>query len=168
MKLLFCYQNNNLIRKSSFFVLLQKVAVNDLGQNKMEQSIVIKRLQESSTEENLWQAIIAFQGYPFKTASGLPFQYQLKVGRDGNFNRELLIDRREHSKTLSWSSLRLAFERALVIQETVDRPKALGDIRGISYIYPLLWKFGLIQVPEEIAEKMIGNESKNEQKKNTM
>lgn len=127
----------------------------------MEQNIVIKNLQENPTEENLWQAIVAFQGVTFWTASGLPFQYQLKVGRNGNLNRELLIDRREHSKTLSWSSLRLAFERALVLgrQEIVERPKALGDIRGISYVYPILWKFGLIQVPECVAQKMTGNES---------
>lgn len=125
----------------------------------MEQNIVIKNLQENPTEENLWQAIVAFQGVPFWTASGLPFQYQLKVGRNGNLNRELLIDRREHSKTLSWSSLRLAFERTLVTQKIVERPKALGDIRGISYVYPILWKFGLIQVPEGVAEKMTGNES---------
>lgn len=127
----------------------------------MEQNIVIKNLQENPTEENLWQAIVAFQGVPLWTASGLPFQYQLKVGRNGNLNRELLIDRREHSKTLSWSSLRLAFEKALVLgrQEIVERPKALGDIRGISYVYPILWKFGLIQVPECVAQKMTGNES---------
>lgn len=124
----------------------------------MEQNIVIKNLQENPTEENLWQAIVAFQGVPFRTASGLPFQYQLKVGRNGNLNRELLIDRREHSKTLSWSSLRLAFERALATQKIVERPKALGDIRGISYVYPILWRFGMIQVPECIAEKMMGNE----------
>lgn len=126
----------------------------------MEQNIVIKNLQENPTEENLWQAIVIFQGVPFWTASGLPFQYQLKVGRNGKLNRELLIDRREHSKTLSWSSLRLAFEKALVLggQEIVERPKALGDIRGISYVYPILWKFGLIQVPECVAEKMTENE----------
>lgn len=126
----------------------------------MEQNIVIKNLQENPTEENLWQEIVIFQGVPFWTASGLPFQYQLKVGRNGKLNRELLIDRREYSKTLSWSSLRLAFEKALVLgrQEIVERPKALGDIRGISYVYPILWKFGLIQVPECVAEKMTENE----------
>lgn len=32
--------------------------------------------------------------------------------------------------------------------------KALGDVRGISYSFPLLWRFGLIQVPEALAERM--------------
>ena len=43
-------------------------------------------------------------------------------------------------------------------EEVVKRPKSLGDIRGVSYIYPLFWKFGLIRVPEKVAEKMQGNE----------
>ena len=33
----------------------------------------IKKLAEEKTEENLWQTIIAFQEYPFKTMTGLPF-----------------------------------------------------------------------------------------------
>lgn len=111
-------------------------------------------LQQLPSEENLWQAIIAFQGYPFKTATGLPFQYKLKVGKDGSWNRELLIDRREKSKSLAWSSVRLAFENSKGLSGEVRRPKALGDIRGVSYIYPILWTFGLICVPEKIARKM--------------
>ena len=62
----------------------------------------VQLLQEMPSEENLWQAIIVFQNYPFKTATGLPFQYKLKVGKNGEWNRELLIDRREKSKSLAW------------------------------------------------------------------
>ena len=40
------------------------------------------------------------------------------------------------------------------IGEVVDRPKALGDIRGVSYIYGLLYRFGLIDVPDKAKEKM--------------
>ena len=29
----------------------------------------------------------------------------------------------------------------------VERPKALGDIRGVSYIYGIFRRFGLIEVP---------------------
>lgn len=46
----------------------------------------------------MWQAVIAFQDYPFKKATGLPFRYKLKVGKNGEYNRELLIDQREKSK----------------------------------------------------------------------
>lgn len=114
----------------------------------------VQLLQEMPSEENLWQAIIVFQNYPFKTATGLPFQYKLKVGKNGEWNRELLIDRREKSKSLAWSSVILAFKNSMKISEEVKKPKALGDIRGISYIYPILWRFGLIEVPEAIEKKM--------------
>lgn len=39
------------------------------------------------SEENLWQAVIAFQDYLFKTATGLPFRYKLKVGKNGEYGR---------------------------------------------------------------------------------
>lgn len=94
------------------------------------------------------------QGYPFKTATGLPFRYQLKIGKNGNWNKEIFIDRRANSKGLTWSSVKLAFEHSRGFDGEVEKPKALGDIRGVSYIYPLLWTFGLIRVPEDIAEKM--------------
>lgn len=119
-----------------------------------EQQEILHILQENPVEENLWQAVIAFQGYPFKTATGLPFRYQLKIGKNGNWNKEIFIDRRANSKGLTWSSVKLAFENSRGVEGEVGKPKALGDIRGVSYIYPILWKFGLIRVPEEIAEKM--------------
>ena len=105
----------------------------------------VRLLQEIPSEENLWQAVIAFQDYPFKTATGLPFRYKLKVGKNGEYNRELLIDRREKSKSLAWSNVVLAFENSKRISEEVKKLKALGDIRGVSYIYPILWRFGLIR-----------------------
>ena len=84
----------------------------------------------------------------------LPFRYKLKVGKNGEYNRELMIDRREKSKSLAWSSVVLAFENSKRISEEVKKPKALGDIRGVSYIYSILWRFGLIRVPEAIEKKM--------------
>ena len=70
--------------------------------------------------------------YSFRTA----IFYQLKKGLDGFYNKELMISRRKESKTLAWSSIMLAFESALSFRdEVVPRPKARGDVRGISYIY---------------------------------
>lgn len=74
----------------------------------------VRLLKEIPSEENLWQSIIAFQDYPFKTATGLPFRYKLKIGKNGEYNRELLIDRREKSKSLAWSSVVLAFENSKI------------------------------------------------------
>ena len=32
--------------------------------------------------------------------------------------------------------------------------KELGDIRGVSYIYGMFYRFGLIEVPDKAKEKM--------------
>ena len=110
------------------------------------------------TEGHLWDCIIAFQNYPFQTVSGLPFSYTLKKGRNGEYTKELFIDRRENSKSLAWSSVRMAFERALEQQGAVfTRPKELADVRGVSYTFSLLWRFRMISVPEEVEKKLKGN-----------
>lgn len=31
----------------------------------------------------------------------------------------------------------------------VPRPKALGDIRGVSYLYGMFYQFGLIEIPSK-------------------
>ena len=111
-------------------------------------------LKKNPCEENLWKCVVAFRGYKFKTLSGLPFTYTLKKGRGDEFTKELWIDRREGSKSLAWSSVLLAYHNIGKIGEVVDRPKALGDIRGVSYIYGLFYRFGLIDVPDEVKEKM--------------
>lgn len=78
--------------------------------------------------------------------SGLPFSYKIKTGRNGELTKELWIDRRESSKSLTWSSVLLAFEKTEG-KPLVERPKALGDIRGVAYIYGMFYRFGLIEVP---------------------
>ena len=111
-------------------------------------------LKKNPSEENLWKCMVAFRGYKFKTLSGLPFTYKLKKGRGDEFTKELWIDRRESSKSLAWSSVMLAYQNIGKIGEVVDRPKALGDIRGVSYIYGMFYRFGLINVPDKVKEKM--------------
>ena len=39
-------------------------------------------------------------------------------------------------------------------EKVVERPKALGDIRGVTYIYGMFYRFGLIDVPDEVKEKI--------------
>ena len=109
-------------------------------------------LKKNPCEENLWKCVVAFRGYKFKTMSGLPFTYKLKKGRGDEFTKELWIDRREDSKSLAWSSVLLAYHNIGKIGEVVDRPKALGDIRGVSYIYGMFYRFGLIDVPKNVKE----------------
>ena len=111
-------------------------------------------LRKDPCEENLWKCVVAFRGYKFKTLSGLPFTYKLKKGRGDEFTKELWIDHREDSKSLAWSSVILVYHNIGKIGEVADRPKALGDIRGVSYIYGIFYRFGLIDVPEKVKEKM--------------
>ena len=140
---------------------------------------VLETLLNEQSEEALWTAVIAFQGYKFRTYSGLVFSYGLKKGRGrgiaesgvaneqdeackkaeackqgGVYTKELFIDRRENSKSLAWSSVLLAFHNIPSIGSVVDRPKALGDIRGVTYIYAMFYRFGLIDAPEKAKEKM--------------
>lgn len=114
-------------------------------------------LMAAPTEEHLWECIVAFQSYPFHTISGLPFSYTLKTGRNGEYTKELFIDRRENSKSLAWSSVRMAFQKALEKKGAVfSRPKELADVRGVSYTFSLFWRFGIITVPEDAVAKLKG------------
>ena len=115
---------------------------------------IIERVKTEQTEEALWAAVIAFQSYKFRTYSGLVFSYSLKKGRGDTYTKELFIDRRENSKSLAWSSVLLAFHNIPSIGCVIDRPKALGDIRGVTYIYAMFYRFGLIDAPEKAKEKM--------------
>ena len=103
---------------------------------------------------HLWEVVLLYAGVRFKTYSGLPFTYEIRKGRNGQYTKELWIDRRENSKSLAWSSVLLALGNIKKVGEVVERPKALGDIRGVTYIYGMFYRFGLIDVPDEAKEKM--------------
>ena len=111
-------------------------------------------------EDALWQAVIAYQDYPFHTSSGLPFSYTVRQKKNGEYSGELLISRKESSKTLTKSSMLLALQS--VREQTGPEPplytgpKAIGQVFGISYIYSLFWKWNLIRVPEKVERKLRG------------
>ena len=115
---------------------------------------VLEELRTEQSKEALWEAVIAFQEYKFRTYSGLVFSYSLKEGRGDNYTKELFIDRRENSRSLAWSSVLLAFQNIPSIGSVVDRPKALGDIRGVTYICAMFYRFGLIDALANAKEKM--------------
>ena len=127
----------------------EKISV---GAERQRRYRAMKRWRDDPTEENFWGVVLAYAGIKFKTYSGLPFSYEIKKGRNGEYTKELWIDRRENSKSLAWSSIVLALKN--VKEDVVDRPKALGDIRGVTYIYGIFYRFGLIDVPDEVKEKM--------------
>ena len=125
-----------------------------IGAERQRRYRAMKRWRTAPTEENFWRVVLAYAGVKFKTYSGLPFSYEIKKGRNGEYTKELWIDRREKSKSLAWSSVLLALRNIKKVGEVVDRPKALGDIRGVTYIYGMFYRFGLIDVPDEVKEKM--------------
>ena len=123
-----------------------------VGAERQRRYRAMKRWRVDPTEENFWSVVVSYAGVKFKTYSGLPFSYEIKKGRNGEYTKELWIDRREKSKSLAWSSVLLALKN--IKGEVVDRPKALGDIRGVTYIYGMFYRFGLIDVPDKVKEKM--------------
>ena len=127
----------------------EKISV---GAERQQRYRAMKRWRADPTEENFWGVVLVYAGVKFKTYSGLPFSYEIKKGRNGEYTKELWIDRREKSKSLAWSSVLLALGN--IKGKVVERPKALGDIRGVTYIYGMFYRFGLIDVPDEVKEKM--------------
>ena len=122
---------------------VEKISV---GAERQRRYRAVRKLRTEPTEEHLWEVVLLYSGVRFKTYSGLPFTYEIRKGRNGQYTKELWIDRREKSKSLAWSSVLLALGN--IKEEMVDRPKALGDIRGVTYIYGMFYRFGLIDIPE--------------------
>ena len=139
-----------------------------------ESEVAVKRLQKGILEKKteldklLWDALLAGQGEFFNTSSGLPFSYVVKRKRNGEYSGELLVSRKESSKTLTRSSVLLAFHKVIDATQICDidgkaelilpeykGPKAIGQIFGISYIYSIFWKFELIRVPAKVQEKLM-------------
>ena len=129
----------------------EKISV---GAERQRRYRAVRKLRTEPTEEHLWEVVLLYTGVRFKTYSGLPFTYEIRKGRNGQYTKELWIDRRENSKSLAWSSVLLALGHIKKVGEIVERPKALGDIRGVTYIYGMFYRFRLIDVPDEAKEKM--------------
>lgn len=132
------------------------------------------KLMAEEVDAALWKCVIAYQNYPFHTSSGLPFSYNVKHRKNGEYSGELVVSRKEESKTLTRSSIMLAFHKVLegikteevinangtvstsIIPLEYKGPKAIGQIFGISYVYSMFWKWGLIQVPMRVEIKLKG------------
>ena len=107
-----------------------------------------------SDMESLWDCVILFQNYTFYTTSGLKFTYVVK----GN---EMFISCKE--KSVTFSTIEKVYKKVMRDREVAingdlklvngkmvySRPKDIGDFFGISYIYPIFCRFGLIDVAEK-------------------
>ena len=131
-------------QKGVYFPSTEKEKIS-VGAERQRRYRAMKRWRADPTEENFWGVVVSYAGVRFKTYSGLPFTYEVRKGRNGEYTKELWIDRREKSKSLAWSSVLLALKN--MKGEVIDRPKALGNIWGVTYIYGMFCRFGLINVP---------------------
>ena len=69
----------------------EKISV---GAERQRRYRAMKRWRTNPTEENFWGVVLAYAGVGFKTYSGLPFTYEVRKGRNGEYTKELWIDRR--------------------------------------------------------------------------
>ena len=127
----------------------------------LHQTIVEQRNMEE-LEGLLWAGVLAYQNQTFYTLSGLEFSYTVKHKKNGDYSGELLISRKETSKTLTRSSVMLAFHKVLaemkfkeingaayLLPPEYRGPKSIGQIFGISYIFSMFLEFGLIRTNEK-------------------
>ena len=95
-----------------------------------------REINSPDAEECLWDAIVAFADYPFKTEKGLAMRYTVEGG-------EVFFSRKE--KSVTRATVMKAFHQARMIQETegcVSGPKKLGTF-GASYLYPVFLRIGV-------------------------
>ena len=121
----------------------------------MAKEVYVEKLKASIDKDwrdPLWNAIAAFQGETFVTSGrgsrpGVTFTYSIKrSNRTGKETDELLISRKENGKTITRSTVDMAFKNALEIQRTegfVKGPKRL-KVFGASYLYAIFVEWGLI------------------------
>lgn len=95
-----------------------------------------QKIDSVDVEKYLWDAIVAFADYPFKTETGLSMKYTVEGG-------EIFFNRKE--KSVTRATVMRAFKQARQIQKAegyVSGPKKLGTF-GASYLYPIFLRIGV-------------------------
>ena len=64
----------------------EKISV---GAERQRRYRAMKRWRTDPIEENFWGVVLAYAGVKFKTYSGLPFTYEIRKGRSGEYTKEL-------------------------------------------------------------------------------
>ena len=99
---------------------------------------VIESFQENmdsiQREDILWDAIVKFAGYPFFTMKKLKFTYHVS-------GYEIFVTRKE--KSITRSSVNMAFQKAIDLERNVTGSKKLGTF-GASYLYAIFQRIGVI------------------------
>ena len=131
----------------------------------------VKQLSGSMSARNgeslaLWKAVIAFEGYGFRTSGrsgkdGVRFHYEVSRSSGGSgrhFNGEsvegygnelwIVTDGKRKKKSVSRSTVDLAYRKAREMGGQVKGPKALCTPGAGSYLFPMLKRFGVIEISE--------------------
>ncbi len=111
----------------------------------------------------LWKAVCLFAGYPFSTAGrggkgGIRFRYTVSTpgGSGGHhyegesingYGNEMWITTAggDKKKSISRSTVDVAFTRALELGGVVNGPRTLNVPGAHSYLYPIFVRFGVIR-----------------------
>lgn len=108
---------------------------------KEAQQLFCARAEDGTlTEDQIWDTLAAFAGYPFYTSKGLKLTYTVK-------GYELFVDRKE--KSITRATVLLFVERVRQMQASggfITGPKQVGTF-GASYLFPIFRKIGLIAAP---------------------
>ena len=64
----------------------EKISV---GAERQRRYRAVRKLRNEPTEEYLWEVVLLYSGVRFKTYSGLPFIYEIRKGRNGQYTKEL-------------------------------------------------------------------------------
>lgn len=100
---------------------------------RQRKSAVARLKEKPDNLELLWDAMVAFAGYPFQTyPKGLKFKYEVK----GN---EIFVNRKK--KSITRSTVVLAYQNMRQAEE-IRRAKELGIISA-SYLYPVFLRLGI-------------------------
>ena len=104
--------------------------------------------------EALWDALVICQGESFTTSgrgdkrAGVDFTYKIKISnKTGMPTDELVVSRKEQSKTITRSTVNMAYENAVAVQKEegfVKGPKRL-KVFGASYLYAIFVAWGMIK-----------------------
>ena len=64
----------------------EKISV---GAERRRRYRAVRKLRSEPTEEHLCETVLLYSGVRFKTYSGLPFSYEIRKGRSGEYTKEL-------------------------------------------------------------------------------
>lgn len=128
---------------------------------------------EETLDDLLWHAVVQYQHYPFHMSSGKLFDYIIKRKKNAARSEMLVISYEGENKLLPKRSVLRVFHNVLDAIEykkkvnvnvsskesiipTYVEPEEMGRIFGVSYIYSMFWKFGVIRVPDYVEKKLKG------------